>query len=140
MKDEITHKQILNASSNGVIATDATGRIIFINTQAEKILEFDKKKISGTYLPDILPLTGSLVIKCLKTGNPQLCRKILGKHISLIVNITPVQIDSQLKGTVCSFQGMREFEIVAKKLDSYKKAKQTAGNHFQIFFRWYLGL
>ena len=96
MKNEITHKQILNASSNGVIATDATGRIIFINTQAEKILKFDKKKISGTYLPDILPLTGSLVIKCLKPGNPQLGRKILGKHISLIVNITPVQIDSQL--------------------------------------------
>jgi len=131
MKDEITHKQILNASSNGVIATDATGRIIFINTQAEKILGVEKKNVSGTYIPDILPLTGPLVIKCIETGNPQLGRQILGKHISLVVNITPIQIDSQLKGAVCSFQGMREFEIVAKKLESYKNLNKQLETIFK---------
>ena len=131
MIDEITHKQILNASSNGVIATDATGRIIFINTQAEKILKFDKNKISGIYISDVLPLTGPLVIKCLKSANPQLGRKILGKHIGLVVNITPIQIDSQLKGAVCCFQGMREFEIVAKKLESYKNLNKQLETIFK---------
>lgn len=131
MQDEITHKQFLNASSNGIIATDVKGRIVFINTQAEKILKFDKKKISGTYIPDILPLTGPLVIKCLKTGNPQLGRKILGKQISLVVNITPIQINSQLKGAVCCFQGMREFEVVAKKLESYKNLNKQLETIFK---------
>ena len=120
MKDQITHKQIFNASSNGVIATDIKGHIVFINTQAEKILKFDKDKISGIYISNILPLTGPLVIECLKSGKPQLGHQILGKHISLVVNITPIKIDNHLKGAVCNFQGMREFEIAAKKLESYK--------------------
>ena len=143
MKEEIIHKQILNASSNGVIATDANGCIVFINTQAKKLLGFDKYKISQTYLPDILPLTGPLVIKCLKTGNPQLGRQIIGKHMSLVVNITPIRIDNQLKGAVCSFQGMREFEIVAKKLEFYKNLnkqletifKSSCGLNIQFFHR-----
>ncbi len=131
MKEEIIHKQILNASSNGVIATDANGCIVFINTQAKKLLGFDKYKISQTYLPDILPLTGPLVIKCLKTGNPQLGRQIIGKHMSLVVNITPIRIDNQLKGAVCSFQGMREFEIVAKKLEFYKNLNKQLETIFK---------
>jgi PAS domain S-box-containing protein len=120
MEGQLTLEQIINAASDGVIATDAGGYIVFINKKAEKILGFNRAKIIGSYIPDILPMTGSLVIKCLETGEPQLGRHILGKSVSLVVNITIIRSDGQVLGTACNFQGMRQFELAARELESYK--------------------
>jgi len=68
-------------------------------------------------------MTGPLVIRCLETGNPQLGKHILGKSISLVVNITPIMENGRIEGAVCNFQGMREFELSAKNLESYKSLK-----------------
>jgi PAS domain S-box-containing protein len=120
MEEQLTLEQIINAASDGVIATDASGYISFINKEAEKILGFNREKIIGSYIPDILPMTGSLVIKCLETGEPQLGRHILGKSVSLVVNISTIRSDGRVLGTVCNFQGMRQFERAARELESYK--------------------
>jgi len=120
MDKKITNEQIINASSNGVIATDAAGYIVLMNKAAEKILKFDRKKTIGAYIPDILPITGPLVIKCLETGEPQLGRHILGKNVSLVVNVTSIQEGNRRVGTVCNFEGMREFELTASKLRTYQ--------------------
>jgi PAS domain S-box-containing protein len=120
MEEQLTLEQIINAASDGVIATDASGYISFINKEAEKILGFNREKIIGSYIPDILPMTGSLVIKCLETGEPQLGRHILGKSVSLVVNISTIRSDGRVLGTVCNFQGMRQFERAAQELESYK--------------------
>lgn len=121
MEGKMTHEQILNASSNGVIATDAAGCIVFINRRAETILGFGEKKIIGAAISDILPLSSPLVMECLKTGKPQLGRQIFGKRVSLVLNITPIQQNGQVLGAVCSFQKMQQFELAAQKLESYKQ-------------------
>ncbi len=116
-------ERIFHACSNGIIATDASGYIVAVNKQAENILtipEFDNRNNIGSYICDILPMTGPLVIRCLETGNPQLGKHILGKNISLVVNITPIMENGRIEGAVCNFQGMREFELSAKNLESYK--------------------
>jgi PAS domain S-box-containing protein len=120
MEGQLTLEQIINAGSDGVIATDGGGRTVFINKEAEKILGLNQEKIIGSYLPDILPITGSLVIKCLETGEPQLGRHIFGKSLSLVVNITTIRSDGRVLGTVCNFQRMRQFELAAQELESYK--------------------
>lgn len=120
MEGQLTLEQIINAASDGVIATDAGGRMVFINQEAEKILGFNQEKIIGSYIPDILPMTGSLVLKCLETGEPQLGRHIFGKSLSLVVNITTIRSDGRVLGTVCNFQRMRQFELAAQELESYK--------------------
>lgn len=124
MKGKLTHEQILNASSNGVIATDAAGYIVFANKQAKKILGFAITEILGAYIPDLLPMTGDLVLKCLETGKPQLGQHIIGKSLKLVVNVTSIQEESGITGTVCNFEGMREFELTATKLDSYKQLNE----------------
>ena len=124
MEGQLTHEQILNASSNGVIATDAAGHIALMNKAAEKILGFDKKKTIGTYIPDLLPMTGDLVLKCLETGKPQLGQHILGQRLKLVVNVTGIYEDNRVVGTVCNFEGMREFELTATKLESYKQLNE----------------
>ena len=120
MERQLTLEQIINAGSDGVIATDAGGQVVFINKEAEKILGLNQEKIIGSYIPDILPITGSLVIKCLETGEPQLGRHIFGKSLSLVVNITTIRSDGRVLGTVCNFQRMRQFELAAQELESYK--------------------
>jgi len=47
-------------------------------------------------------------------------RHILGKSVSLVVNVTNISQDGQVVGAVCSFEGMHEFEVAAQKLESYK--------------------
>ena len=110
---------IVDSSSNGVIATDAGGHIIYINAMAEKILGFQAVDVAGRYISEVLPLTGPLVIKCLETGEPQLGRHILGKSVDLVVNVTTMTREGHLQGAVCNFQGMREFEDTAQQLQSY---------------------
>jgi PAS domain S-box-containing protein len=124
MTNHLTLPRIMDSVSNGVIATDSAGRIRFLNEQAVKILGFDPKRVLGTYIPDILPMTGPLVIKCLETGEPQLGRHILGKKVSLVLNITPIRERGRLRGAVCSFERMREFERTAKKLESYRRLNE----------------
>ncbi len=124
MEGQLTHEQILNASSNGVIATDSAGHIVLMNKAAEKILGFNRKKTIGAYIPDLLPMTGDLVLKCLETGKPQLGQHIPGKRLKLVVNVTGIHEDNRIVGTVCNFEGMREFELTATKLESYKQLNE----------------
>ena len=131
MEGQLTHEQILNASSNGVIATDAAGNIVMMNRAAEKILGFNRKKTIGTYILDLLPMTGDLVLKCLETGKPQLCQQILGEKLRLVVNVTSIQEDNRNVGVVCNFEGMREFELTATRLESYKQINEQLNAIFK---------
>ncbi|MFW9916602.1 MAG: sigma 54-interacting transcriptional regulator [Candidatus Thorarchaeota archaeon] len=112
---------ILNASSNGIICTDTSGKINFINKQAKSIFRFNKKISIGAFISDVLPLSGPLALKCLKTLKPQLGHHILGQQVSLVLNVTPIGEKGKLQGVMCSFQKMEQFENAAKKLESYKQ-------------------
>jgi PAS domain S-box-containing protein len=121
MEAQLIPAHIMDSMSNGVIVVDASGRLIYINRQAAKILKLEGNKIMGAYIPDVLPMTGPLVIKCLETGRPQLGRHILGKRVKLVVNVTTIKPDERVLGAVCTFEGMHEFELAARKLESYKR-------------------
>lgn len=45
MEKNITYEQIFYATSNGVVITDASGNIVYINQRAEKILHLSAKKV-----------------------------------------------------------------------------------------------
>jgi PAS domain S-box-containing protein len=121
MEEKLTLEQMIQSVSNGILVTDISGKIEFINRQAERILGLESKNIINRYISDVLPLTGPQVIKCLKTGKPKLGHHIIDKSVSLVLNITIIRQDNQLQGVVCCFQGMEEFELSAKKLESYRR-------------------
>ena len=120
MDKKITYEQIFHSTSNGVVVTDASGDIVYINARAEKILDLSAKKHSGISISEVLPLTGPQVMECLKTGNPKLGHHIIGKKVDLVLNITLIRPGKQIKGAVCNFQEMKQFESSAKKLESYR--------------------
>ena len=112
---------MIESISNGILVTDVSGNIEYINQQAERILGMEGNDILHCYISDVLPMTGPQVIQCLKTGKPQLGHHVIGKNISMVLNISAIQKDRQLQGVVCCFQGMEEFEASAKKLESYSR-------------------
>ncbi len=120
MDKEIIYEQIFNATSNGVVITDASGDIVHINQQAKKILGLGAKKHSGIFISELLPLTGPQVMECLRTGKPKLGHHIIGKKVDLVLNITLIRLGMQIRGAVCNFQEMKQFESSAKKLESYR--------------------
>jgi PAS domain S-box-containing protein len=120
MDKKITYEQIFNATSNGVVVTDASGDIVYINQQAEEILGLSDKKNTGIFISELLPLTGPQVMECLRTGKPKLGYHIIGKKVDLVLNITLIRLEKQIQGVVCNFQEMKQFESSAKKLKSYK--------------------
>jgi PAS domain S-box-containing protein len=117
----ISFKHIFDSTSNGVIATDAEGRIVLINRQAADILELDPAAVVGAPIIDVLPQAGGLVQECLATGIPQLGRHIHGKTIGLVANVTLIRENSQTLGAICNFQNLKEFERSAQELESYKR-------------------
>ncbi len=128
---QLSYKKIINASANGVIATDADSRIFFINRQAEKILALDPKTVEGAPITDILPLMGPPVLKCLKSGKPQIARSVSGKDVSLIASITQIREDDEVQGAVCTFQKITALEPAMQDFDSYKQLNR----HLEAIFK-----
>ena len=121
MEEKIDLDDIFQSTSNGVIVTDRNGVITHINRCSENVLNIDANKDVGAYILDILPLTGSVVLQCLKSGRAILGHHVLGKKAQLVLNVAPILRDTMLVGAVCNFQELHIFEASAKKLDSYKK-------------------
>ncbi len=128
---EITHKDIFDSTSNGVLATDTDGRIVFFNQQAMEILKKGEKLVPGKAVLEALPVTGPLVMKSLQTGEPQLGYHVYGKSVSFVANITPIRRDGQIIGAMCNFQPMQQFEDSARKLESYVKLNKELEAIFQ---------
>ena len=120
-KEEIRFSDIFHSTSNGVIVTDLSGKITHINRRTEKILNIDAKKHVGKGISDILPLTGEVVTKCLKSGQTIIGHQILGKIAKLVLNVSPIFRSGKLIGSVCNFQELEIFEKAAHNLISYKK-------------------
>lgn len=130
----ITYEQIFQSTSNGVVVTDASGIIVHINKQGEKILGFSADKHVGAFIPEVLPLTGPQVLACLKTGKPKVGHHIIGKQVDLVLNISLIEYEGLIQGAVCSFQEMRAFEDTAKKLESYKRLNKQLETIFKASF------
>jgi len=124
------YHQILQFSNHGIVTTDKDGLITFVNKRAKGILRFGNKKVVGTPIWKHMPQTGKLVVDCLKTGKQQSGSQIFGKQVNLVVNINPIKERRMVKGAVCNFLTMEEYEITAKSLKSFS----SLDKQFQTVF------
>ena len=122
MPTSVSYKDIFNATINGVLVTDTDGCLTHINRQAEKILGFNGERHIGRYISAVLPLTGPQVMACLASGTPNLGHQIKGKVVDLVLFITLIKTaDGHVRGAVCTFQEMGQFEMSVRKLESYQQ-------------------
>jgi PAS domain S-box-containing protein len=121
MPTAISYSDIFNTTTNGVIVTDAKGYLTHINRQAEKILGFRARRHIGKFISDLLPMTGPQIIACLESGEPNIGHLIKGKVVDLVLFITLSKSGGRVQGAVCTFQEMGQFEMSARKLESYQQ-------------------
>lgn len=118
---QISHRDIFDNTSNGVVATDVEGRIVLYNRQAVEILRKGNEISKGKDVADVLPQSGPLIKTCIATGESKLGFHVHGRKLSLVANITPIYRDGSIVGSMSNFQPMEQFEDSATKLDSYIK-------------------
>jgi PAS domain S-box-containing protein len=131
MGQSITYDLIFNATSNGIIATDVSGTIAYINPQAEKILGCNAKKHNGVFISELLPITGPQVMECLKTGTSKWGHHVIGEKLDMVLNITLIRRGGKILGTVCNFQDMKQFKISPDKLASSSYLNQQLKTIFK---------
>jgi len=125
---------VFNATANGLIAVDSHGRIIYANLEAIKtIREAGGAEWTEVLISDVLPMTATLVAKCLETGLPQIGRQVKGKKVQLVLNINPIKKDQRIMGAVCCFQEMQQFEHSALQLESVQRLNKQLKTIFQAF-------
>jgi PAS domain S-box-containing protein len=121
MPPAVTYRHVFDSTSNGVIATDERGRIVLINARAEEILGLTRQAALGAPVAELLPLTGEHVHRCLATGLPQLGRHVRGRQVQFVANITRIEEGGRVRGAVCNFQRLQQFEDSARELESYQR-------------------
>lgn len=118
MDQNISYEQIINSTNNGIIATNVSGTIVYINQQAEKMLGCNAKKHTGIFISELLPITGPQVIECLKTGTSKWGHHVIGEKLDMVLNITLIRQGKKLGGTVCNFQDLKQLKISQDELES----------------------
>ncbi|BBO85219.1 sigma-54 dependent transcriptional regulator [Desulfosarcina ovata subsp. sediminis] len=119
--NEITLHQVFESMNCGIIVMDRAGRIQWVNPQALGILKPSGRLCPGEAIGTHLPLTGRLVERCLKTGEPQLDKHLQGKHVDIVVHVTCMKASGKITGAVCSLDKIERFEEAASQLDSVKR-------------------
>ncbi len=112
----LDYHQILQFSNHGILATDKTGRIIFLNRRAKEILPDGKVVILGTTIWKHMPKMEKVVSACLKSGKPQTDRHMFAKHVQLVVTTSPIKGRLGVAGVVCIFLTLETFAETAKGL------------------------
>lgn len=131
MKARVTHAEILDASSHGLIATDCRGQIVYANAQIEQLFNLHPAELTGVPLAGVLADAGELMQLALHSGNPQLGRLVQGESGHLLLNITLIRKGGSITGGLCSFQRMEQLEVSARKLESYKHLNRQLNAIFQ---------
>lgn len=110
-------ESVLANMSDGVIATDSTGRIIVRNQWAEKLLESPIQ--IGDSLTNVLPLTKEMKIPLTKQRQTffELHENDPEAYTIIRVSFTPIKLKGDEKGTVVVLQDITEQE----KLDRQRK-------------------
>ncbi len=121
MSENLPLEQIVDASINGIIATDVAGRIIFINARGLEICRLTRAQVLGAAIPEVFPKSGPLAMECLKYRRPLLGQHIVEAGANFVLNISLVEQGKRIAGAYCSLQEMQQLERAARKLESHKR-------------------
>ncbi len=107
-------KAILDFTYEGIIATDAEGKISLVNPAAEKILGKSKTSLLNQPAGNVLP---SLALKRVQEHGKPLLGELHRVGNSMVVhNLVPVITNNETTGTVITFQDAGHLQAVENKV------------------------
>jgi len=119
-------EDIIDSSSNAVLAVNNEGLIIYCNDQVEKFLGLPVRLIKGQPIPKYLPETGLLDV--ILDGKTQLGREFIFNHGSYISNCSPIISKGKIMGAVAVIQD----KIEIKNEDNIFEYKETLANILEL--------
>lgn len=120
MKNVFSLGSILNASTNGLIITDAEGKIVFANNKISILTDIAPDKLVDLTIHEAFPAIGMIVSECVQNKTALNFNKLYENNRNIMLNVTPICEDGLLRGSLCSFQDLYKFESIIYKLNSYK--------------------
>lgn len=116
-------KAILDSMHNGVIAVDSEGTVTHVNIGASRILGLKVDTSLGQTFNELLPnldLNPALIHGEVKIG-----LKYRHRNITMVVNITPLNIGGNIAGGIVIFQDLTDLEQAARELETVKALNKT---------------
>lgn len=115
-------QEIFDSAHNGIVIIDTEGIIIIFNKVAGKILKIDPERVRGHFLGEVISKEVWMDMqKILKTGIPQIGKKIHLENSTIIANRTPVFLNGEIVGVMSIFQDISEYENIVTELETYKR-------------------
>ena len=106
---------------NGIVVVDQRGIIQIYNEAARKVLGIQEKDLADRPIKGINPEPWRDMQEIIKTGVPQIAKKILIGNSTIIANRTPIFFDGKIVGVMSIFQDISEYEKVSSDLESFKR-------------------
>ena len=113
---------VLHGIREGMVATDAAGRVILVNDEARRLLELDELAI-GRRLADIVP-AGHVrdVLGGLVDGPDQV---VLVENRVLVANRMPVKVRGRDVGAVVTLRDRTELEVLLRELNDVRSLAEA---------------
>ena len=115
--------EILDSTSNAIIAVDPSGRIIYANRAVYSILKTPVPNLIGEPITDHFPGTG--LLRIFESGLPELGQQMKINDTVLLSSRTPIFVKGKLVGAVAVFQDITNIQHFLDDLViEHEKTKQ----------------
>ncbi|MEJ2476004.1 MAG: PAS domain S-box protein, partial [Desulfobacterales bacterium] len=99
---------------------DSNGIILCYNSAAARIFDENPAEIKGRHFSEVRPEAWEDLRHVLKTGQPQIGRKLSLPKATIIVNRNPIIMNGKAVGTISVFQDISEYEAIITNLQGYQ--------------------
>ena len=125
-------KAILDSMHNGVIAVDSQGMVTHFNIGASRILGSKADTSLGRPFKDFLPYLD--LNPALIHGEVKIGLKYRHRNITMVVNITPLNIGGNIAGGIVIFQDLTDLEQASRELETVKALNRTLDTVLNIIY------
>jgi PAS domain S-box-containing protein len=106
---------------DGVVMIEPSGRIIYANSSAIKLLELTAEELIGSPTEKINPLGWAEISRIFKSGSPQIGARSSVRGKLFITSRLPLNIEGRIVAVISFFQGIFSYDQYALELESYKQ-------------------
>jgi PAS domain S-box-containing protein len=111
----------VEAACNGVVVIDREGVILVYNQAAKRIFHDRGIEPVGQHMSEVRPAAWPDLNEVLRTGKPQLGKKLILPEATIIANRAPIFEDDRVVGVISIFQDVSEHEKLVSQLQNYRK-------------------
>ncbi len=112
---------VLDASHNGIVIIDAQGVILVFNQAARRMLGALDQPLTGRRFSEVRADTWPEMQDILRTGQPQIGRRIALPQATIIANRNPIFMGGQVAGVISIFQDISAYEAIISELQGFKQ-------------------